>query len=134
MWEIIADPVLKKNLWASCFTWLLSAFNFYLITFYLKNIPGSVYLNSVLFALADMCAFLSSGIILKFLKIHQGLTISYGLSLIGGICYLIFYDTDLPWVIPVLLCVRYGGAMSFNIGYVSVARLFPTKFVATVFP
>jgi hypothetical protein len=26
-----------------------------------------------------------------------------------------------------------GGAMCFNIGYVSVARLFPTEFVATVF-
>ena len=70
VYDIIADPVLKKNLWASCFVWLLSAFNFYLITFYLKNIPGSVYLNSVLFALADMTAFLSSGIILKFFKIH----------------------------------------------------------------
>ena len=46
---------------------------------------------------------------------------------------MIFYRTDLPWVIPVLLCVRVGGAMSFNIGYVSVARLFPTRFVATVF-
>lgn len=55
------------------------------------------------------------------------------MSLVGGICYLIFYRTDLPWVIPVLLCVRVGGAMSFNIGYVSVARLFPTRFVATVF-
>lgn len=55
------------------------------------------------------------------------------MSMIGGICYLIFYNTDLPWVIPVLLCVRVGGAMSFNIGYVSVARLFPTRFVATVF-
>ena len=131
--DIIADPVLKKNLWASCFVWLLSGFNFYLITFYLKNIPGSVYLNSVLFALADMCAFLSSGIILKFFKIHQGLTLSYTMSFIGGCCYLIFYNTDLPWVIPVLLCVRVGGAMSFNIGYVSVARLFPTRFVATVF-
>jgi len=67
--EILSVPILKKNLICSCFVWLLSAFNFYLITFYLKNIPGSIYLNSVLFALADMAAFLSSGIILKFFRI-----------------------------------------------------------------
>merc|ERR1712166_126944 len=38
------------------------------------------------------------------------------------------------WAIPLVVCVaRIGGAMCFNIGYVSVARLFPTEYVATVF-
>ncbi len=67
--ELMSMPFLKKNLICSCFVWLLSAFNFYLITFYLKNIPGSIYLNSVMFAIADMWAFLSSGMILKFFRI-----------------------------------------------------------------
>ena len=81
-----------------------------------------------------MVAFCSSGAILKFFRISQGLTFSYSMSLVGGVLYLLCYHTDKAWVVPVLVCFsRIGGAMSFNIGYVSVARLFPTKFVATVF-
>jgi hypothetical protein len=54
--------------------------------------------------------------------------------LIGGVGYLFVYTADVGWLIPFLVCLsRVGGAMSFNIGYVSVARLFPTQYVATVF-
>jgi len=134
--ELWGDKILKVNLIASCFIWLLSSFNFYLITFYLKNIPGSIYTNSIVFAFADIIAFASSGMILKYFLISQGLCFSYGLSLIGGIVYLIFKSREMqyPWLIPLLVCVcRIGGSMSFNIGYISVARLFPTKYTATVF-
>ena len=92
--ELWADKILKVNLIASCFIWLLSSFNFYLITFYLKNIPGSIYTNSIVFAFADIIAFASSGMILKYFLISQGLTFSYGLSLIGGIVYLIFKQRE----------------------------------------
>lgn len=89
LWD---DKVLKVNLIGSCFIWLLSSFNFYLITFYLKKFPGSIYVNSIVFAFADMVAFASSGLILKYFLISQGLSFSYGLSLIAGIMYLIFHD------------------------------------------
>ena len=136
MKDLWYDKILKVNLISSCFVWLLSSFNFYLITFYLKKFPGSIYINSIVFAFADMVAFASSGLILKYFLISQGLSFSYGLSLISGILYLIFHDMEeqFPWLIPVLVCFcRVGGSMSFNIGYISVARLFPTRFVATVF-
>jgi len=87
-----------------------------------------------MFAQADVIAFLCSGAILKFFTISQGLGFSYSLSLVAGLLYLVLYSTRLPWVIPTIVFFsRIGGSMSFNIGYVSVARLFPTKFVSTVF-
>lgn len=132
MKQLLQDPQLKTNLIGSCFIWLLSSFNFYLITFYLKKFPGNVYVNSLCFAGADMVAFISSGLILNKVTVSSGLKISYSLSLIGGISYLIFYHVT--WLIPVLVCFsRVGGSMSFNIGYISVARLFPTEYVSTVF-
>ena len=105
-----------------------------MITFYLKKFPGSIYVNSFCFGGADLVAFLSSGMILKYFTIAQGLGFSYSLSLVAGVLYLAFYSVKEPWVIPTLVVFsRIGGSMSFNIGYVSVARLFPTKFVSTVF-
>lgn len=64
--ELWSDRRLKVNLIGSCAVWLLSSFNFYLITFYLKSFPGNVYVNSLCFACADMCAFLCSGLCLKY--------------------------------------------------------------------
>ena len=43
-------------------------------------------------------------------------------------------ETIETYGIPLIIAFcRIGGSMSFNIGYISVARLFPTEFVATVF-
>jgi hypothetical protein len=123
----------------SCFIWLFSSFNFYLITFYLKSFPGSIYINSSCFAVADMLAFLASGIILNKVTIKQGLCFSYSLSLVASLVYQFMYiraDEEMirKYAIPlIILFCRIGGSMSFNIGYISVARLFPTQFVATVF-
>ena len=125
--ELLKHRQLKINLICSCLIWLMSSFNFYLITFYLKSFPGSIYVNSICFAGADMIAFLSSGIILKKLSISQGLTISYSTSLVAGIAYLFLFRLKMDSVIPVIVFFsRIGGSMSFNIGYISVARLFPT--------
>ena len=105
-----------------------------MITFYLKNFPGNVYVNSMCFAAADFIAYMSSGMVLKFLTISRGLFLSYTISVIAALIYIFNYQTSSKYLIPVLVCFsRMGGSMSFNIGYVSVARLFPTQFVTTVF-
>lgn len=115
---------------ASCFTWLFASFNFYLITFYLKYFPGNIFVNSLFFAAADAIAFSSSGIFLQKVTVTTGQTIANTIGLTGGLLYLFLYDKDIPsWVIPMIVCIsRIGGAMNFNIGYVSVGRLFPTEF------
>ena len=115
-------------------TWLLSSFNFYLITFYLKSFPGSMYVNSICFATADMFAFLFSGIALQFLPVSRALFISYTITGVGGTFYLIFQKSGIDWLVPMIVMLsRVGSSMSFNIGYISVARLFPTEYVASVF-
>ena len=81
-----------------------------------------------------MCAFLLSGICLKYFTVSRALVGSYSSSLVAGFAYLFLYKTEIPGVIPIIVTFsRVGGSMSFNIGYVSVARLFPTKFVTCVF-
>lgn len=82
---------LKINLVCSCMVWLHASFNFYLITFYLKSFPGNMYVNSMCFASADMIAYMSCGVVIKFFMIKQGLAFSFSLSLLSGIFYLFNY-------------------------------------------
>lgn len=124
-----ADPVLKKNLIASCCTWLFASFNFYMITFYLKYFPGNIFVNSLTFAASDSAAQFTSGIILQFVSVRTAYTIANSIGFTGGLLYLIFWKTEKVWLVPVIICIaRVGAAMNFNIGYVSVGRLFPTQY------
>lgn len=44
------------------------------------------------------------------------------------------FKSKTTWVVPMLVAFcRIGCSMSFNIGYVSVSKLFPTEYVTTVF-
>lgn len=132
--ELWKNRWLRINLICSCMVWLHGSFNFYMITFYLKYFPGNIFVNAMSFASADLMAYASSGVVLKFFSIKQGLWFSYGLATTASVAYLFLYKSENELMIPLLVAsCRVGGSMSFNIGYVSVAKLFPTEYVTTTF-
>jgi len=74
-----------------------------------------------------MMAFTASGIFLQWVTITQAIVFANSVALVGAVSYLFNQNATNPIVIPACICVsRIGGSMCFNIGYVSVARLFPT--------
>lgn len=132
--DLWSNSWLKVNLICSCFVWLFGSFNFYMLTFYLKYFRTNVYVSAMCFAVADMLAYLSSGIVCNFFSIRYGLMISYGFAVIGSLLYNTLFWLDNAWFVPLVVGIcRLGGSMAFNVGYVSVARLFPTEFVTAVF-
>jgi hypothetical protein len=86
-----------------------------------------------------MFGFILAGMVAKNFAIGRGLRVSYVISGIGGFFYIALgKESDLvkhyPVVLPIIICMaRVGCTMGFNIGYISVPRLFPTRFVATVY-
>jgi hypothetical protein len=108
-------------------------FNFYLITFYLKYFPGSLFKNSIWFALSDFVSFCLSGTILKRSG-NPNLTLiaSFLTSATGSLLYLLLRDEH--DIVPVLIILsRMGNSMAFNTVYVSNARFFPTKYLASTY-
>ncbi len=66
--------------------WITTSANQMIITLYLRFIPGGIYLNFTVAALAEMASNMSAGII--FSKFGPNLTfvIGYSMALIGGAC------------------------------------------------
>ena len=71
-----------------------------------------------------------------------GFKIAFMISFAGGVLFvlfgtvnaLIFSGANTTVLVALLACLcRLGGTMAFNIGYISVPRLFPTKFQSTVY-
>jgi len=130
--DLLKVKKLKRNLIGSTILWSMSAFNFYLLTFFLKYFPGNIFENSFFFALSDLIAFGSVGFLLKRTNIVSALYIAFAIDFIGGISYILFHNN--VSMVPLLICICRGGVtMTYNIGYVSVKELFPTLFIATVY-
>jgi hypothetical protein len=109
----------------------MSAFNFYLLTFFLKYFPGNIFVNSAFFAVSDFFGYACGGFIVKFSGVKKGLFLVLTISSIGGFSYLSFSKN--VELVPFLICIcRFGVTMTFNIGYVSIKELFPIRFNATV--
>lgn len=123
---------MKTNLIAISLLYSQSAFNFFLLTFYLKYFPGNLFQNATYFAFSDFIAFISAGIILKYNPISTAIRIAALIAMVGGGGYLVFY-TNLSLVPVTLSLARIGCSMMFNISIISVSRLFPTNLVSTAY-
>lgn len=111
----------------------MCSFNFYMLTFFMKYFPGDIFENSLSFAFSDLVAFTMSGLIIKYTTVVRGYQIAFLISTIGGILYVLFSSVAAS-MIPVFICLsRMGVTMAFNMGYISVPKLFPTKFQSTVY-
>lgn len=132
MKELMKITKLKKNLIGSTLLWSCSAFNYYLLTFFLKYFPGNIFENSFFFALADLIGFLSVGIVLKRATVVQALYFAFFIDFVGGILYIMFHNNTS--LVPLLICLCRGGVtMTYNIGYISPKELFPTLYIASVY-
>ncbi|CDW89142.1 solute carrier family member 5 [Stylonychia lemnae] len=123
---------LRRNLLFSTVIWTSIVFNFFLVSFYLKYFPGSIFLNCIYFAIADIFAYLLSGLIIKYLNASKAIIVAQVISSIGALLYLILF-TNQDIVPVVIILSRIGNSMSFNTVYVTNSRLFPTYFQTSTF-
>jgi len=71
--------------------WTISSFNYYIITFYLKYIPGNIYINTSLSCTAEVCAQISSGFVMNKFGVKLSFIIAFILAATGGLFLVIFF-------------------------------------------
>jgi len=130
--DIWIDPILRTNLWAAILIYSEAAFNYYLLTFYLKYFPGNIYENSTFFACSDLIAFVLCGVFLQYTSMKTSILAGAVIGGFGGAMYL-FMSNDIS-LVPIMICgARIGQSIIFNTAIISVNRLFPTTLVATAY-
>jgi len=126
------SPTLRMNLLASIVLYMESTFNFYLLTFYLKYFPGSIFENAGVYALSDLAAYVIAGIVLKLVSIPNAFRISLSIAFTGGMIYL--FTSDNLTLVPIFICLcRVGCSMQYNVSVISINRTFPTKYISTAY-
>ena len=82
---------IKINLAVMIFCWLSSSFNYYLVLFLVKYLPGNIYVNGIMSGFGDLVAHCLGGVIYEKLGAKLGLFICFGMAVVGGFG-IIYYE------------------------------------------
>ena len=112
--------------------WVCASFNFYLIGFNSKYLPGDVFDNVIALNISDVAANLMAAVILNQVNLRYAICFTSIIILVGGI--LISCAPPTTIMMPFFLIITRSGANGlFAICYVATASMFPTLFSASAF-
>ena len=122
--------MLRINLVLSLLVWFLCSFNNYILNFYVKYMPGNVFLNTIIIGSAELFAKAISGLIFRFAGLKRGMVGLAAYTIVVGVIFLFLRSSEA--VIPVLvLLARLATGSLYNGIFYSAVILFPTHLTAT---
>ena len=112
--------------------WSASTFNYYLMTFFLKYIPGNLYVNTVIANASEIIAYVASGYLMNIMGIKISYLTGFTVATIGGLLLMFFFG--MTNIMPVfVLLAKFGVSFAFNICYLGTPQLFPVVLTGTAF-
>lgn len=118
------------------FVYLFSAasFNFYVINFFLKYIPGNVYVNVIVASVANSISCYVAGSLVVKMGSQNGMCLTFGLCFSASILLLTAESADFVSLIPFLVLIAmFGVSSAFTMLYMCTLQYFPNQFMGTVF-
>ena len=113
--------------------WSAASFSYYLITFNVKYMDGSIYIVYLIAYGSEVLGNFTGAIFIKIYKTWKVLCISFAFAGIFALVFAIFsYVGD--WVTYAsVLIIKFGIGSAFNGLYIANYELFPNIFLATCF-
>lgn len=112
--------------------WTTSSFNYYLITFFMKYIPGNIFVNTSVSCASEITANFISGLIVKGVGIKRAFVVSYVVAALGGLLLTFMFNEEKIMPVFVLLS-KFGIACAFNTAYLTTPMVFPVILTSTAF-
>ena len=122
------------NLVVYAYLYCASSFNYYLITFYLKYLPGNIFQNMMVASLAEFTASLAIGFVVRKLGHKNAFTATFGFFTISSLCLALAIQFEAAELMPVILMVaKLTSTGAIATVYMSSLVFFPNQFLGTVF-
>ena len=113
-------------------SWSSSSFCFYILGFYIKYIPGDIFINIIITCVADAVSSIGAGVIAQTIGTQRTLFGSYALAAIGGVL-LILFDQNEVIIMILMMVTKFGINVCFTLCYIINAEYFPSIVCARVF-
>ena len=127
-----SNKIILLNLILMVILWSVSSLNYYLITFFMKYIPGNLYVNTSVSTISELIAYVFSGFVYQTFGGKKAFIVSFALSATGG--FLIAFIPAGGYLIATfVLIAKFGISFAFNLVYLITPTLFPTALTTTAF-
>lgn len=122
------------NLLIFVFLFSTASFNYYLINFYIKYIPGNIYTNTIASATADSIGNFLAGFVVLKLGAKNSLCTTLAICGVSGVFLFAAEAKDWLDAIPIIvLTAKFGIAAAFGMLYMSTLQYFPSEYMGTIF-
>ena len=126
---MIKQPQILVNLSTMAYLWSSSSFDYYLNTFMLKYLNGSMFYNVYASVASEFLGATLSGVMVRQYGLKRTFVFSYLISAVGGImAIMINSPTSMPFLVMVM---RFGIEACFTLTYLANTLIFPVEFAAT---
>ena len=88
--EFIAVRTYLINLIIMTVIWIVSSFDYYMISFEMKYFQGNMFMNSILSSFSEAVAYLLSGILFSKIGLKPSLLVSWIIAIVGGVSLIFF--------------------------------------------
>lgn len=123
-----------KNLLMLSIIWSSVSFAYYILTFYMKYLPGSIYSNTLASSVSEILATLLSGYLLAKSGEKNTLLFSFGSSFVFGLPLIYLKPETYPWVsASCILMTKFGISCAFNICYLVTCDYFPRLYHSSIY-
>ena len=127
-----SNKVILLNIVLMVILWSVSSLDYYLITFFMKYIPGNLFVNTSVSTTSELVAYIFSGFVYNAVGGKKAFVISFALSAIGGFLIAFVPATGLT-IASFVLLAKFGISFAFNLVYLITPTLFPTELTTTAF-
>lgn len=120
------------NLLNLMFLWVVSTFDYNMISYQLKYIEGDIYTNTIVSSVSEVAAYMISGALYEKIGMKVSFIGSYLIAILGATCY-IFYSQENQKLVPLMILgSKFGISGAFNTAYLANS-IFPTVYSSTTF-
>jgi len=127
-----SNKVIFLNLVLMVILWSVSSLDYYLITFFMKYIPGNLYVNTSVSTISELVAYVFSGFVYNAVGGKKAFIISFALSALGGFLIAFIPATGFA-IASFVLLAKFGISFAFNLVYLITPTLFPVELTTTAF-
>ena len=122
------------NLLIFVFLFSSASFNYYLLNFFLKYVPGDIFTNSIISSVSEAIAHGIAGWIVLKVGPVNGLTFSFFLAAASAAILWYCEASDNLGPVPFsVLAGKFGTGAAFAMLYMSTLHFFPNRFMGRVF-
>jgi len=130
LWQ---DRIYRVNLIIMILSWSASSFCFYIIGFYIKYIPGDVFVNVITTCIADAVSSIGAGLIAQEIGTQRTLFGAFALSSLGGVCLILTDTNNSIQIMVLIMATKFGINIAFTLSYIINAEYFPSIVCSRVF-